>query len=49
MIIIPNVRHPYGPYTPYITRRVSRDFFVRYLAGNIPPHEFAGMPKSLTQ
>ncbi|THD10456.1 S9 family peptidase [Metallibacterium scheffleri] len=48
MLIVPNERHHYGPYTPYITRRMW-DFFVRYLAGNTPPHEFDGMPKSLTQ
>ncbi|MGH8126701.1 MAG: alpha/beta hydrolase family protein, partial [Rhodanobacteraceae bacterium] len=48
MLVVPNERHHYGKHTPYVTRRMF-DFFVRYLAGNAPPHEFAGMPKDLTQ
>ncbi|MGH8115356.1 MAG: alpha/beta hydrolase family protein, partial [Rhodanobacteraceae bacterium] len=48
MLVVPNEKHHYGKHTPYITRRMF-DFFVRYLAGNIPPHEFDGMPKDLTQ
>ena len=48
MLIVPNERHHYGAYTPYITRRMW-DFFVRHLAGNTPPHEFDGMPKSLVE
>ena len=43
MIAIPNVRHGYGYATPYITRR-RWDYFVRYLAGNIPPAHFALKP-----
>ena len=43
MIAIPNVRHGYGYATPYITRR-RWDYFVRYLAGNIPPRHFALKP-----
>jgi dipeptidyl aminopeptidase/acylaminoacyl peptidase len=39
MIAIPNARHSYGYATPYITRR-RWDYFVRYLAGDIPPHEY---------
>lgn len=43
MIAIPNARHPYLYATPYITRR-RWDYFVRYLAGNIPPRHFALKP-----
>ena len=43
MIAIPNVRHGYGYATPYITVR-RWDYFVRYLAGNIPPAHFALKP-----
>jgi dipeptidyl aminopeptidase/acylaminoacyl peptidase len=46
MLVVPNERHHYGAHTPYVTRRCW-DFFVRYLAGNRPPHEFNGMPKTL--
>jgi dipeptidyl aminopeptidase/acylaminoacyl peptidase len=46
MLVVPNERHHYGSHTPYVTRRCW-DFFVRYLAGNTPPAEFAGMPKTL--
>ncbi len=48
MLVVPNERHHYGKHTPYVTRRCW-DFFVRYLAGNTPPHEFNGMPKTLTE
>lgn len=48
MIIVPNEHHHYGTHTPYITRRMF-DYFVTWLAGNTPPHEFNGMPKDLTQ
>lgn len=48
MLVVPNEHHHYGKHTPYITRRCW-DFFVRYLAGNTPPHEFSGMPKTLTK
>jgi len=43
MIAIPNARHAYGYATPYITRR-RWDYFVRYLAGDIPPAHFALKP-----
>lgn len=43
MIAIPNARHPYGYATPYITRR-RWDYFVRYLAGDTPPEDFALKP-----
>ncbi|MDE2465481.1 MAG: DPP IV N-terminal domain-containing protein [Alphaproteobacteria bacterium] len=46
MLVVPNERHHYGSHTPYVTRRCW-DFFVRYLAGNTPPHAFGGMPKTL--
>jgi dipeptidyl aminopeptidase/acylaminoacyl peptidase len=39
LILIPNVPHGYGPATPYMTRR-RWDYFVRYLAGGIPPVEY---------
>ncbi|TAN04569.1 MAG: S9 family peptidase [Rhodanobacteraceae bacterium] len=48
MLVVPNQHHHYGKYTPYITRRMF-DFFVRNLAGNIPPKEFGGMPKTLVK
>jgi dipeptidyl aminopeptidase/acylaminoacyl peptidase len=40
MIAIPNARHAYLYATPYITRR-RWDYFVRYLAGNVPPKNYA--------
>ncbi len=43
MIAIPNARHAYGYATPYITRR-RWDYFVRYLAGNVPPKQYALKP-----
>ncbi|MBW8079232.1 MAG: prolyl oligopeptidase family serine peptidase, partial [Gallionella sp.] len=46
MLVVPNEKHHYESHTPYVTRRCW-DFFVRYLAGNTPPHEFNGMPKGL--
>jgi hypothetical protein len=39
MIMIPNAHHGYGAATPYITRR-RWDYFVRYLAGGIPPGNY---------
>ncbi len=39
LLIIPNVQHGYGPASLYMTRR-RWDYFVRYLAGNIPPNEY---------
>jgi dipeptidyl-peptidase 4 len=43
LLMIPNVPHGYGPAGPYMTRR-RWDYFVRYLAGDIPPVEYKMMP-----
>ena len=43
MIAIPNAHHAYAYATPYITRR-RWDYFVRYLAGDTPPAEYALKP-----
>ncbi len=43
MIAIPNARHGYAEATPYITRR-RWDYFVQYLAGDVPPREYALKP-----
>ncbi|TAN05008.1 MAG: S9 family peptidase [Rhodanobacteraceae bacterium] len=48
LIMVPDEHHHFGTHTPYVTRRMF-DYFVTHLAGNTPPHEFAGMPKTLTQ
>jgi dipeptidyl-peptidase-4 len=39
LIILPNMQHGYGVDSQYMTRR-RWDYFVRYLAGNTPPHEY---------
>lgn len=39
LIIFPNSPHGYGQYSPYMMRR-RWDYFVKNLAGNIPPKEF---------
>jgi dipeptidyl-peptidase-4 len=39
LLIIPNVAHGYGEASQYMTRR-RWDYFVRYLAGNVPPHGY---------
>jgi dipeptidyl-peptidase-4 len=39
LLIIPNVQHGYGEASQYMTRR-RWDYFVRYLAGDVPPHEY---------
>jgi dipeptidyl-peptidase 4 len=39
LIIIPNAAHGYGEASQYMTRR-RWDYFVRYLAGDVPPHEY---------
>jgi dipeptidyl-peptidase-4 len=39
MLLIPNAHHPYGNATPYVTRR-RWDYFVRYLAGGVPPNDY---------
>lgn len=43
LIMLPNKRHGYGDETPYATRR-RWDYFVRYLAGGEPPHEYQMKP-----
>jgi dipeptidyl aminopeptidase/acylaminoacyl peptidase len=48
LLLIPNVAHAYGEATQYMTRR-RWDYFVRYLAGNTPPHEYAMKPYAATQ
>jgi len=45
LLLIPNVAHGYGPASQYMTRR-RWDYFVRYLAGAIPPHEYEMKPSS---
>ncbi|TAN22074.1 MAG: S9 family peptidase [Acidobacteria bacterium] len=39
LILYPNAHHGYATYSPYQMRQ-RWDFFVRYLAGEEPPHEF---------
>jgi dipeptidyl aminopeptidase/acylaminoacyl peptidase len=39
LILFPNAAHGYGEGSQYMTRR-RWDYFVRYLAGNVPPHEY---------
>ena len=43
LLMIPNAHHAYGDATPYVTRR-RWDYFVRYLAGGQPPHEYKMKP-----
>ena len=43
LILIPNVPHGYGPASQYMMRR-RWDYFVRYLAGDIPPNEYQMKP-----
>ena len=43
LLMIPNARHGYGEYTPYVMRR-RWDYFVRNLAGDIPPDEYEMHP-----
>jgi dipeptidyl aminopeptidase/acylaminoacyl peptidase len=43
LLLIPNAHHGYGSATPYMTRR-RWDYFVRYLAGETPPHEYEMKP-----
>ncbi len=43
LLLLPNVHHGYGADTPYMTRR-RWDYFVRYLAGEVPPHEYEMKP-----
>jgi dipeptidyl-peptidase 4 len=48
LLLIPNVPHGYGPASQYMTRR-RWDYFVRYLAGAIPPNEYEMKPFSAVQ
>ena len=41
--MLPNARHGYGEYTPYVMRR-RWDYFVQHLAGNTPPDEYRMQP-----
>ncbi|MDW5265897.1 MULTISPECIES: DPP IV N-terminal domain-containing protein [Acidobacteriaceae] len=43
LLLIPNVAHAYDTANLYMTRR-RWDYFVRYLAGDIPPHEYEMKP-----
>ncbi len=43
LLLIPNAHHGYGSATPYMTRR-RWDYFVRNLAGEIPPQEYEMKP-----
>ena len=40
LLLIPNAHHGYGEATQYATRR-RWDYFTRYLAGDVPPKEYA--------
>lgn len=43
LLMLPNQRHGYGDDTSYMTRR-RWDYFVRYLLGAVPPHEYQMHP-----
>ena len=43
LLMLPNIPHGYGPDSQYMMRR-RWDYFVRYLAGGIPPHEYQMKP-----
>ena len=43
MLLLPNEHHGYADDTPYVTRR-RWDYFVRNLAGDTPPKEYALKP-----
>ncbi|MBS1813350.1 MAG: DPP IV N-terminal domain-containing protein [Acidobacteria bacterium] len=43
LIMVPNAHHAYGAASPYIMRR-RWDYFVRYLLGAEPPHEYQMKP-----
>ena len=45
LIMIPNAHHGYGAASQYMMRR-RWDYFVRYLAGDIPPNEYQMKPFS---
>jgi len=48
LLMIPNVAHGYGAASNYMTRR-RWDYFVRYLAGDIPPNQYQMKPFSAVQ
>ena len=48
LLLIPNANHAYGEATQYVTRR-RWDYFVRYLAGDTPPHEYQMKSYAATQ
>ena len=48
LLLIPNVAHAYGEADLYMTRR-RWDYFVRYLAGDVPPHEYKMKPYAAAQ
>jgi len=43
LLMIPNAKHNYEAANPYVTRR-RWDYFVRYLAGGVPPEEYQMKP-----
>jgi dipeptidyl-peptidase 4 len=45
LLLIPNVPHGYGAATQYMTRR-RWDYFIEYLAGSTPPHEYLMKPQA---
>jgi len=48
LLMIPNAHHGYAEASLYMTRR-RWDCFVRYLAGNTPPHEYQMKPYAAVQ
>ncbi len=44
LVLFPNARHGYGPYSPYMMRR-RWDYFVQNLAGAEAPHDYQMQPK----
>lgn len=48
LLLIPNVPHGYGPASQYMMRR-RWDYFVQYLAGDVPPKEYEMKPWAATQ
>jgi len=48
LLLIPNAGHDYGAAKQYMARR-RWDYFVRYLAGDVPPHEYKMKPYAETQ
>jgi hypothetical protein len=48
LLLIPNAAHGYGAASQYMTRR-RWDYFVRYLAGAIPPAQYEMKPYAATR